>query len=140
MTITLTRGTGANRQFVRLAGIGQVLHDQFTVADGTMEQVAQGCRWVDVDVFDRANEQNVITFVVDQQHDSIDDAERFLMEQKIALRGLWSANFVVGNAVATRWIKNCVCRMVDARYLGRSTQITYRITGGRFRLSAADIN
>lgn len=101
-------------------------------------QVASGCRWTDVDVFDRGNEVNVITFGVNKGFTSIALAEQGMLYHKSLLRGRWDAYFQLYGTFNMRWMKNAVVRVVGITNIGLLVRVNYEIIGGRFRQSQSD--
>ena len=141
MRISISRGPGTSQE-------GELLTDytrscpppsDFVETPSNLEQVATGLRWVDVEVYDRGNEETTIEFTVVRQHESTSDAEFFISERKAKLRGLWKF-YMQSEAgkYGVRWLKNATVKPITLTYSGQQTTIRYRAHGGRIRNTLGD--
>jgi hypothetical protein len=99
-------------------------------------QIAQGCRWVDIEPFDRANEQNTLTIEVTRRYLTADECALGALHEQARLRGQWQVFFWIG--YSKNWIKNGIVRVTSRGREGMLWNITYQITGGRVRESLND--
>jgi hypothetical protein len=100
-------------------------------------QIAQGCRWVDVEPYDRANEQNTLTLEVTRRYSTADECALGALHEQARLRGQWGVYFYIGSN--RNWIKNTVVRVTSRGREGVLWNITYQITGGRVREALSDM-
>lgn len=103
-------------------------------------QVAQGHRWTEVNVYDRQNEQNVITFDVGGGFATHAECQWHVMTLDTQLRGRWQALFTVGGrgeTPRTCFLGGCTIS-ARTRYNGVSWVASYTITGGRIRETMTD--
>lgn len=99
-------------------------------------QIAQGCRWVDIEPYDRANEQNTLTIEVTRRYLTADECSLGALHEQARLRGQWQVFFWIGTT--KNWIKNGTVRVTSRGRECVLWNITYQITGGRVRESLND--
>lgn len=103
-------------------------------------QVAQGHRWTEVDVYDRQNEQNTITFDVEGVFATHTECQWHVNTLDTQLRGRWQVLISMGGLGETG--KNCFlngCTITAATaFDGVSWVANYAIIGGRIRETLSD--
>jgi len=119
---------------------GDLPVSNFEKAPSRITQVAQGHRWTEVDVYDRQNEQNVITFDVGGGFTTHADCQWHVMTLDTQLRGWWQVLFTVGGRGEPQKTCNMTgCTIVArTRYNGVSWSANYTITAGRIRETLTD--
>lgn len=126
----------------------RVFADNFQLADnGQIEpglefngerqlQVDDGPRWTEVQVRDRFNERNDISFTVNRLHASIIAAERYCIEHPKKVPRLAKVLLMVcdygGPRVELKLI-NAGITTVRSTYFGCTSRHTYQIVGGRIQ-------
>jgi len=99
-------------------------------------QIDEGARWVEIQVRDRLNERNTITFTVNRLHASIAAAERFCIEHGKTVPRLAKVLKMVcdydGPRVELKLL-NAGIATVQSTYIGCTSRHSYQIIGGRIQ-------
>lgn len=116
-----------------LADLGEI--ESMRINGSRMLQASGGTRWEQVKIRDRKNRKTVITVTVNRLHDSIAEAQRFLLthEGTIPATGLITLACGVGDGDASLiYLVDAGIEVVDRTYWGASTVHNYTFIGGQF--------
>lgn len=138
MKIYLRKTVNGYTSTVTLADDTTEGHDDLVIQGQNSVQVVSGCRWTDVEVFDRGNEINTITFSINKAFSSAALCEQGMLYHKVVLRGRWDAFFMLYGTSNLRWMKNVVVRTITMAHRGCYTPVGYEIIGGRIRQAQND--
>ena len=108
--------------------------DDFNVDVRRVSQVVNGLRWEEAKIFDRGNVQTTITFSVYRIHDSVADAEVFILDHGANMPGSGEVEFISeGEDALVRVLTASVIEGVLCNYEGVSTNYSYTIIGGKVK-------
>jgi hypothetical protein len=110
--------------------------DEFRIANRPFAQVEPFLRALEQAVFDRGNDLTTVSFVVRREHDTVEDAELFILEHATELPGSGLVMFEAAGATGAasrRYLWASKVTAHDASYKGRTTIHSYVILGGRIR-------
>jgi hypothetical protein len=108
----------------------------FRKGNQTIEDIATGIRWPEIEIHDRENEQNVYSFTVEREHATPAASEEYLLRHELKLPRKASVSFQSEDGgSSTTWLNNAFIRNTEASYSGCTTIHTYQIIGGRMSLN-----
>jgi hypothetical protein len=125
----------------------QIFADKFQLADnGEIEsidfngerqlQIDDGPRWEEIQVRDRLNEKNTITFVVNRGHESLVACERYCILHSRLVPRIAAVFRMICNAGGPRVelkIRNAGIATVSSKYIGSLSTHQYQVIGGRIQ-------
>ncbi|MDE6432074.1 MAG: hypothetical protein K2L13_01630 [Opitutales bacterium] len=99
-------------------------------------QIAGSLRGTSAKGFDRGNQKTTVTFTVARRHDSIEAAQRFILEHAASLNGLENNLRIIEEPSGdTIYLPHAVIRNVQSSLSVNVTTHIYQIIGGNFSTS-----
>ena len=105
--------------------------NNLNVQRNSASQVVEGLRWSEAKTFDRLNRKVTVRFSVTRLHDTLADAERFILTHGTSVPTSGLVQFVLSDN-SSLWMNasTCVCTPVDSKEIGRTTTHDYSLIGG----------
>lgn len=99
-------------------------------------QISGTLRGASVHGYDRGNQQTTLIFSVARRHDSVEDAQNFLLKHAAGLNGLSSDLRIIEEPSGEEiYLPNAAIRNVRGSLSVNVTTHTYQIIGGNFSTS-----